>query len=270
MAPDARLQLLERTANGATEALTYGLLDGDEPLAILLAKRERASPDALQLTSLLVAEAHRGRGLGSRALAEVEGLARAEGVQRLEVFLDAASPALPIATRMLERRGFARPIPGMVLCRAGASVMAAPWMSISPPPGDTLVALASVGAGPIARARSRGDVPPALDPAPPHPYEPLNSLALLRDGELVAWLVTHRLDARTIRYSRLFVLPERRAQPRGVALVAEGIRRQVEGGVLHGSFVVASENAAMIRFVRRRMTPWLDAITETIFAAKPL
>ena len=46
--------------------------------------------------------------------------------------------------------------------------------------------------------------------------EPMNSLGLRHKGEIVGWMVTHRIDIDTIRYSSLFI--ERSLQKRSLAM----------------------------------------------------
>jgi hypothetical protein len=48
--------------------------------------------------------------------------------------------------------------------------------------------------------------------------EPRNSLALLRDGEVVGWMINHRIDDHTVRYTRLFVVDELQGSGLGMLL----------------------------------------------------
>ena len=43
---------------------------------------------------------------------------------------------------------------------------------------------------------------------------------------MLGWVLAHRTGADSVRYSSLFVAEEHRGQARGLALLAEGFRRQ--------------------------------------------
>jgi hypothetical protein len=102
--------------------------------------------------------------------------------------------------------------------------------------------------------------------------EPLNSLGLRGMDGVVGWVITHRIAPATVRYTALFVDERVRRLGHGIALLAEAMRRQMGalGDDSVGTFGVWLHNAPMIRFVRRRMAPYLISMAETRSARKQL
>ena len=93
--------------------------------------------------------------------------------------------------------------------------------------------------------------------------EPLNSLGLRYKGEVVGWMITHRLTPDTIRYTSLFIRQDFQNLGRAIPLLAKAIYLHNSSKVTKGIFVVEIENKPMCRFVKRRMAPYLTSITET-------
>ena len=109
--------------------------------------------------------------------------------------------------------------------------------------------------------------------SPFHPdsrLESINSLGLRYRGEVVGWMINHRVAEDTIRYSILFVAKEFQRSGKAMLLLAESIRLQLESSVPFGKFAVQIENQSMLRIVRRHLTPYLIGQTESRFTKKDL
>lgn len=70
-------------------------------------------------------------------------------------------------------------------------------------------------------------VPAFCNPFSPdkYPVEALNSLILKENGKIQGWLITHRIDEHTIRYTQWFVFNEKRHSLATGFLLAEALRR---------------------------------------------
>ncbi len=219
--------------------------------------------------SFFVEPSHWGRGLGSGLAAALEDAVRGRGAKRIEAMYEGTSPAAGAAARVAERRGFQPSQPSTLVCRASERMRSAPWMKR---PLSRLYHIFPWGElSDAERAQLKAArYPAALTPFPDEPVELLNSLGLRRDGHVVGWMLTHRLGPELIRYTSLFVDPGERALGPGMALLAEAIRRQLDNGVPFGIFGIGEANEPMIRLVRRRMVPYLDAFQEVRYVAKDL
>lgn len=264
-----RLEILPPPADRPNELILAGLED-DRPLGVAIAEYEAANQNA-RVSSIVVSPEHRRRGVATALFSALEQKLLERGARRIELMFDRSDESSPAVDRLLEKRCFPEP-QGLLVCTGSARAVEAraPWMQTSIAAGDELFAWSELGDHEARAIRAAGGYPTEVDPFQEAAFEPINSLGLRRDGEVVAWLITSRASPELISYSRLFVRPDRRARARGVALVAEAIRRQRAGGVPRGMFLVRSANKNMRRFIERRVAPHLESIAETMFTAKTI
>ena len=100
--------------------------------------------------------------------------------------------------------------------------------------------------------------------------EPLNSLGLRYQEKVVGWMINHRVASDTIRYSILFVAKEIQRSGKGMVLLAESIRLQLDSSVPYSKFAVQIQNQPMLHIVRRHLSPYLIGQTESRSAKKNL
>ena len=243
----------------------------DRAIGIAIAQIESTLPTA-RLKSLLVQEPYRHRGIGQRLLGSLEHHARAHGVRRLEATYAGQSPSTQTLSRMLRKAGWHRPSEPAVIFTASTRILEAPWMSARAADKLELFAwseLTARDADELAAARATSPwFPDALGPFPEQPVEPACSVGARHQGRVVGWMLLHRVDARTVRYSRLFVRSECRRQVCGVTLFAEALRRQHAAGIPLSICAVSTGNATMLRIMERRIEPYLESKSEVCFAAK--
>lgn len=149
------------------------------------------------------------------------------------------------------------------ICRAFASATVFPWMELTP--ADR----ASIERRQTESPWYPDDLSPFL-----HEYnlEPLTSVGLRVDGDVVGWCLTHRLSPSVIRYTCSFVRRDY-AQRGGILLL---YRRAIwdQHATLpkgtYGIWTVPLTHHDMVEFVRRRMAPYLMALSETRESHKEL
>jgi len=85
--------------------------------------------------------------------------------------------------------------------------------------------------------------------------EPLNSLGLRRNGEVVGWIITHRLATELIQYTSFFAQD---GVPRVAALtmLAKAIRLQEAAGVPNFACMTRATNSRFLRFYGRRFASY--------------
>jgi GNAT superfamily N-acetyltransferase len=104
-----------------------------------------------------------------------------------------------------------------------------------------------------------------------HYIEPLNSLGMRYREEIIGWMITHRLALDLIRYTTLYIQPEFQPLTRSLHLMMQAIQIQAsDGAVPRAIFNVNSNNPSMQRYVKRRLSPWLDSIRERFEVYKSL
>lgn len=259
------LALARVTAGVPEGTVVLAALTAHEAVGTLIAVRKSDAPaPVLELQSLLVQPEHRRRGVATRLVSALIAEARSSGVQRIVALVDGN----PGAIRALERAGFVRPGPSMLVARGSRRVLDAPCLAIPVPAGTEIVAWPAVAAEAEAAEQAARSgprpYPDTLAPLSAAACDPTTSVGLRRGGRVVGWMLTQRATPDTLCYARLYVAPEARARGAALALVAAAIRRQVDVGVPYGTFVVRADAAEMVRLLRRRLAPYLEAVTETI------
>ncbi len=94
--------------------------------------------------------------------------------------------------------------------------------------------------------------------------ESLNSLGLRYHGEVVGWLITHRSAPDTVQYTALYVRRDIQRLGRGLALIAESLRRQIESDVPKGLCQVDVKRRSMLDYILRRFSPYVASTHELL------
>jgi GNAT superfamily N-acetyltransferase len=97
-----------------------------------------------------------------------------------------------------------------------------------------------------------------------HIIEPLNSLGLRYKGEVVGWMITHRIDPDTIRYSALYIHKEFQIQGIALRLLRDSIQIQLHATL--PPFAVLDVNVDMVdrtwlNFIKRKLIPFAFKVT---------
>jgi hypothetical protein len=161
------------------------------------------------------------------------------------------------------------------------AIMSAPWFdrAVLPAPYEIAdwITITTLERDGLRRSQERERwIPENLDPfCFERRLEPLNSLLLRFDGDVVGWVLTHRLGNGDIRYSNVFVKAARnRSRPTlaVLALLAEAIRRQASahGVRSRGIFEVEPGNASFLRFIDRHFSDYLVSRGEIVLLTKSL
>ncbi|MDB5101340.1 MAG: GCN5-related N-acetyltransferase [Cyanobacteria bacterium RYN_339] len=205
--------------------------------------------------SIYVAPSQRGQGLAARLLTALEDALRRHGVEAVQATYVAGKPTTPQLEATLDRCGWDAPVIRMLVFKADLARMA--------------------GAGWVERAelgpefefvpwepgtRPQGDWwPDDLDPARHEADMDLaTSRGLRLDGELVGWVINHRIDAVTLRVSAGYVRPDLQMRGRMLGLYAEAGRLASEQGIERLTWTVPIWHPAKAAFARRWMAPFAD------------
>ncbi len=249
---------------------------GESPVGAVVAEARPGA--AARVLSFFVARAHRNKGVGTALLARLEDALRRQGAPAVEAAYRTSWPGHGALERVLRKRGWDAPEARRVLIKVAArDIRTAPWLAAAdhplPPPYEVFP-WAELGADERAALQQEQARAPFF-PAELTPFqledrlEPLNSLGLRRDGQVVGWVVTHRLQPDLIQYTSLFV---RDGVPKGriISLLAEAVRRQCTARVPGLLCMIDAENTAMLRFAARRLEPYTAARAEVRVVGKRL
>ncbi|MBW4508230.1 MAG: GNAT family N-acetyltransferase [Scytonematopsis contorta HA4267-MV1] len=104
-----------------------------------------------------------------------------------------------------------------------------------------------------------------------HYIEPLNSLGMRYHSQIIGWMITHRLAPDLIRYTTLYIQPEFQPLSRSLHLMMQAIKIQADDGIVpRAIFNVNGNNLSMQRYVKYRLSPWLDSVRERFEVYKSL
>ena len=240
-----------------------------EPVGLAIANLIPLTKKA-QIVSLYVKPKYRRRGIGGMLLDKISRKLSALGFGELELRYTASANSTPALESLLSQQGWSVPQPKMLVCYSTAEKMQqAPWLysyrlpqtfSIFP-----LVELTSQEYQTIQQQQARQPwYPEILSPFQAElPVEPLNSLGLRYQGQVVGWMATHRIAPDTIRYTSLFVRRDLQKMGRAIPLVAEAIKLQLKSSVSQYTCATQIDNQQMVNFVRRRLQPFLTQVRES-------
>lgn len=269
--------LLTELRSGTTVALGAKNRTGN---AIGLCLATMISAGEAELLSVFVEKPWRGSGVGTRLLRQIENEIRESAHHRRRLVLTYSSSLGSAAAveRLLAKCDWSQPRPNMLLVRVGQEMTQAPWFlgRELPPPLHIVpwLTLTPEQRNRLEQSqRAQHWAPEALWPFRYEDgIEPCNSLALCSDDDVVGWIITHRIAAKVVRYTAVFVREEYRRPAREFFLIAEAGRRQLEaiGYDSIGTFGVLMENTAMVRIVQRKLAPWARSLATSYFAEKQL
>ncbi|MCP9849483.1 TIGR03032 family protein [Cyanobium sp. Morenito 9A2] len=230
-----------------------------------LAIAERLPRGGSRLCSLMVAAEHRRRGIGTRLLSHLQSFLGQEDLLPLQVRYQASALTTAALEPILARLGWSSPSVDFVLIQAvSESLAAVPWAKRYPlKDPHRIFPWGEATRTDLGRARQLG-VPAEL--LPPESMEGLEAsvcLGLRHGEELVGWVIAHRTDPLSLRYSSLFVAPAHRQRGQAPALLAEAFRRQHGAGIPRARAAIDARNTAMLRFLRRHLGEHLSGIGES-------
>ena len=252
-----------------TRFLAVGVLIEDSPVGLVLCRLEE-NPLA-QVLSLYVAPAFRRRGLAAELLERSERRLAAMGFTEMELSYRSGRQITPALEALLAREGWTAPRVRQIYCRTdGRKMPQATWIQpMQLPPEYEVIPWSAVTDADRQSIRERQEREafflPELNPLVHEiDYEPINSLGLRFRGEIVGWMITHRMSETSIRYTCSYLRPDLQSVGRLVALYGEAMRRQIAvlGEDSIGLWTVPVNIPRMAAFVRRRFAPYMLDLAE--------
>ena len=230
-----------------------------------MAVAERHDDGSAGLVSLMVQPEMRLRGIATRMVAYLQKFLTQEGVRELRVRFHASAATTASFEPLLRRLAWSAPQTDFVLIQSSAELLCTtgwntrfplaapytlfPWLQATP---DDLAAAAALGAPVLL-----------LPPASMQGVEGAVSLGLRCRGTLVGWLIAHRVDAYTVRYSSLYVAPSHRARGQALALIAEGVGCQRLAGIPRAKAAIAPDSTAFLRLQQRHLHSFLQGMGQS-------
>lgn len=264
-----------------------GLIPQDNVLAIGATTAEQASGLVLAelspetrsgtILSIFVDPPYRRQGIGTALLMHMEQELQQRGYQELQLVYVTGKPTTTALERLLHTCQWTAPEPRMIVCKSTTEhIAAAPWMHKDHlPPAFEIFPWIEITSDERRSLQQQQDehpwIPSDLVPFQlEEGFEPINSLGLRYRQQVVGWVITHRLDSNTIRYTCSFVREDLQRMGRIIPMYVAAIQRQHQAGIINGIWTVPLRHTAMFNFVQQRMAPYMTSIEETRGVTKPL
>lgn len=231
------------------------------------------------LFSIYTAPAFRHQGVGTRLMEAFQNEVAARGGEIIRLIYMTGKDSTPHFERIMEKNGWEKPQPRMAAIKADMRQIRAmdpPWLQERRVDGRFRIILwRDVTDEQKAALRRSHEAENwiAQDLVPwkhEENYDPVTSCAVLRDGNLVSWVINHHMPDGTTRFTCSFAHP--RLQRYGVVfwLYKEAVDEMEKHGRRFGMWTVPLHHPAMHAFATRWMKPCAVYFRETMGGEKIL
>ncbi|HET7293932.1 MAG TPA: GNAT family N-acetyltransferase [Vicinamibacteria bacterium] len=252
---------------------------GGEPVGLALAELPLGSSEASpEVLSLFVRLESRNRGVGTALLDRLQTHVRERGFAELRAVFMGNRPGNDALLRVLAKLGWSAPEVRTVTLRfspRGArncpwygrvklshEYEIFPWTALLPREREEL-------------QRSQAEapwIPAGLVPWEHdfHSFDPVSSLGLRYRGQVVGWVINHRVPPATVRFTCSFMRKDLGRRGRILPLYTASLERLEAAGCTDCLFITPMMFETMVDFVRNRCAPWEGVLTETYGVSKRL
>ncbi len=249
---------------------------GDRPAGLALAQMPTAAEPAGEILSVFVAPDLRGQGIATALVGGLEEALAIRGVSRILGVYMTSRPTYPALERVFVKRGFTDPVRRTIVVRSTpeeasttlwyrrarmpADSTIFPWSELTPAERETLQR---------TQAESQW-IHPDLEPWRfDQGFDPQSSVGMRRDGEVVGWVINHRIAPDMVRFTVSFIRLDL-ARRGGIFPLYVASLERLRGSGVTCTFVTASQFDSMVAFVLKRCAPFVSFVGETRGVTKDL
>jgi GNAT superfamily N-acetyltransferase len=244
-----------------------------QPVGLVLAEIIPDDSLTVELLSIFVDPSHRLAGIGTELFKVLAATLREKNCTKVKLVYTTGKLTTPILEHLLAKSNWSSPQTLRLVCKGIAQrVLEAPWMNkysqlpssyslfpwteITPEERETIE----------QTQQAQPWIPEDLIPFPyeqEENFEPLNSLGLRYQGQVVGWVINHRIAPDTIRYTCSFVRKDLQKMGRIITLYAEASKLQLQENIPYGLWIVPTVHEAMFNFIQHRLAPYLISVSES-------
>lgn len=254
---------------------------GGELLGLALGELPLGGGPPPELLSLFVRPEVRHHGIGAALVGAFEEELARRGFGEVAAVYTTGKPAIVAVERIFAARGWEAPRPRTLSvrfppARALESELFAERRMRALGAGLELFPWVSAGQNERTEIRASHERQPWITPAlAPWRFEgadfdPVSSIGARYRGAIVGWVLNHRVDERTVRFTCSFMRKDISRRGRIVPLYHESLRRLAAAGVPRATFITPVVYPNMIRFIERWIAPIAEFRGETRGARKRL
>jgi len=247
---------------------------GEQPVALALAECPVRPEDGVpELLSVYVTARARRQGVATALVAAMEAeLLGARGASSIEAVYTTGKPSIAAVERIFETRGWDAPTVRTVTVRfTMAEALATPWygrMGLLPSGAQIFSWADLTAAERQALQESNARTPWIANSLQPWRHDQvgfdrISSVGLRYRGEVVGWVINHRIDATTVRFTCSYMRKDLSRRARIVPLYSEALRRLSETDCEVCTLVTPTTYPGMLEFLRRHCSPYASFTGET-------
>jgi len=247
---------------------------GGELLGLALGEQPLAGGPPPELLSLFVRPEVRQHGIGAALVGAFEEELVRRGFTEVAAVYTAGKPAIAAVERIFAGRNWEAPRPRTLSvrfppARALESDLFSPRRMRALGAGLDLFPWESAERQELEEIRASHQRQPWITPAlAPWRFEgadfdPISSIGARYRGAIVGWVLNHRVDERTVRFTCSFMRKDISRRGRIVPLYHESLRRLAAAGVPRATFITPVVYPNMIRFIERWIAPIAEFSGET-------
>jgi GNAT superfamily N-acetyltransferase len=242
----------------------------EQPVGLALAEIWEDDSSA-EVRSIFVEPTQRCAGIGTALLTRLEEELSQRGCTKAELSYITGKSATPALERLLQKCNWTYPQPRVLICKGQVEpIIEAPWMKRYSriPSSYSIFPWLEITQEERQAIQQQQETQPWIpEDLIPFQYEkhlePLNSLGLRYHGQVVGWVINHRLSPDTIRYTCSFVRKDLQKMGRIISLYAEAAKLQLQAKISNGIWTVPVAHESMVNFVKHRWAPYLTSLSET-------
>ncbi|HEX2911384.1 MAG TPA: GNAT family N-acetyltransferase, partial [Chloroflexia bacterium] len=275
--PSYRQFLGQKVAQGRYIAIGASL--HEKPVGLVLAQLLE-DERAVELLSVAVFDAFKCQGIGSALLARLEKECLRLGYNTISAFFGTTLKSRPAVERLLAKNGWRSPRLAKIDYLLPKETFLENMDSWSQrqtqlPPGFAFCLWGALTAEQEASLKQLVRTDPRYARAilpKKKTFDPRFSMAVLCEGQVVAWQMVYEIDENILQYSKLFVREDLRKYGLALAMQAEISRLQFEQKLSHRyiGWAVDVDNSFMRKFVENFLAPFNPVTNHFLESRKQL
>ncbi|AFM04509.1 TIGR03032 family protein [Bernardetia litoralis DSM 6794] len=264
----------------------------NEPLIVIVAKNTQHYVGALfielhpnkvgKILSWFVLPPFRGLGIGKELFTRAEKLLRRNKFNSVHLEYRSDWKSISTFEGILERNKWEKPKPKLYLCKSSIDIISkAPWMKKLSLPQDIELYLWKYTTQEeknkiLQRKQSNNWYPDHLSPFQHENNMDLTtSVGLKFNGEIIGWMITHRLRDDTVEFTAAFVDQNAaggglRKQSLFLPVLASSLQYLRADGAKYGIWQMQIDNPSIQKFTEKFLKPYLISFVESKFSYKVL
>lgn len=243
------------------EDLLLFSLNDPEPVSLIAVDHFPILQDSV-FQSIYTHPSHRRKGYATTLYNHVEALLRKDKTTLISLNYGEEEVDLKETDAFFTKIGYSKAKPLVTRYFVDIQEFLPPWFETTPDlPEGFEISLFSPTPEELKDLKimiDQGTVSPEVDPLEDLPWEPVNSLVLRYNGKPVGWMVTKRLDPRSIGYTSFYIDRDLRGKGLASTLLARSIRLHQKTDIPIAIFEINNQAApaSWKKFALKRLEPF--------------